>query len=102
VAPLVVAEVASFESDRLHGASKLHAVRDGWRVLRVIIAEYRSPAARSARKGLKGSSHRTMRPAARIVPPAARSNPLLGRHHRKPVRADAAAGSLISRTGDKS
>jgi glycosyltransferase involved in cell wall biosynthesis len=39
--PLVVAEVASFESRRLHGVSNLNAWRDGWRVLRVILAERR-------------------------------------------------------------
>lgn len=39
--PLVVTEVASFESRRLHGVSNLNAWRDGWRVLRVILAERR-------------------------------------------------------------
>ena len=38
-ADLVVREVASFEHRRLHGASKLHAVRDGLRVLRTILRE---------------------------------------------------------------
>ncbi|MBV9097782.1 MAG: glycosyltransferase family 2 protein [Frankiaceae bacterium] len=37
--PLVVTEVASYESSRLHGVSNLNAVRDGLRVLRVILAE---------------------------------------------------------------
>lgn len=37
--PLVVTEVASYESSRLHGVSNLNALRDGWRVLRVILAE---------------------------------------------------------------
>lgn len=40
--PLVITEVASFESRRLHGMSNLNAWRDGWRVLRVILAERRS------------------------------------------------------------
>ena len=39
--PLVVTEVASFESRRLHGVSNLNAWRDGWRVLRVILSERR-------------------------------------------------------------
>ena len=39
--PLSVTEVASYESRRLHGVSNLNAWRDGWRVLRVILAERR-------------------------------------------------------------
>jgi glycosyltransferase involved in cell wall biosynthesis len=39
--PLVITEVASFESTRLHGMSNLNAVRDGLRVLRMIISERR-------------------------------------------------------------
>ena len=38
-AGLTVAEVPSFERDRLHGESNLHAVRDGLRVLRTIARE---------------------------------------------------------------
>lgn len=38
-AGLVVHEVPSYESCRLHGASKLHPVRDGGRVLRTIARE---------------------------------------------------------------
>ena len=34
-----VTEVASYELDRIHGRSNLHAFRDGWRVLRTIAAE---------------------------------------------------------------
>jgi glycosyltransferase involved in cell wall biosynthesis len=34
-----VAEVASFESDRIYGESNLHALRDGWRVLKTLIKE---------------------------------------------------------------
>jgi glycosyltransferase involved in cell wall biosynthesis len=36
---LVVEEVPSIEHERLHGESKLHAVRDGLRVLRTIVRE---------------------------------------------------------------
>jgi Glycosyl transferase family 2 len=38
-AGLTVAEVPSIEHERIHGVSKLHAVRDGLRVLRTIISE---------------------------------------------------------------
>jgi glycosyltransferase involved in cell wall biosynthesis len=38
-ARLVVREVASVERSRIHGASNLHAVRDGLRVLRTILTE---------------------------------------------------------------
>ena len=39
VARLAVAEVPSFEHDRIHGESNLNAFRDGWRVLRTLIRE---------------------------------------------------------------
>lgn len=39
-AGLAVAEVCSFERDRMFGASNLHAVRDGLRVLTTIVREY--------------------------------------------------------------
>jgi glycosyltransferase involved in cell wall biosynthesis len=42
-AGLVVAEVPSFEHQRIHGASNLNAFKDGVRVLRTILTE-RSPA----------------------------------------------------------
>lgn len=45
---LKIAEVCSFESHRLHGASNLNAVTDGTRVLRTIWQEYRY--ARRARR----------------------------------------------------
>lgn len=34
-----IVEVPSFEDARLHGESKLHTFRDGWRVLRTIVSE---------------------------------------------------------------
>jgi len=40
-AGLKVQEVGSHEARRLYGFSKLHTIRDGWRVLRTIIAEFR-------------------------------------------------------------
>jgi glycosyltransferase involved in cell wall biosynthesis len=46
-AGLEVAEVPSFEYDRIHGSSNLNTFRDGWRVLRTIVRERlrRAPAA---------------------------------------------------------
>ncbi|PZG22679.1 glycosyltransferase family 2 protein [Nonomuraea aridisoli] len=38
-AGLVIREVPSHEHSRIHGDSNLHAVRDGWRVLRTIMRE---------------------------------------------------------------
>jgi glycosyltransferase involved in cell wall biosynthesis len=38
-AGLVIFEVASHERCRIHGESNLHAVRDGWRVLKTILRE---------------------------------------------------------------
>lgn len=38
---LRIAEVASVEARRLYGTSNLNAFRDGWRVLRTILREYR-------------------------------------------------------------
>jgi glycosyltransferase involved in cell wall biosynthesis len=38
-AGLRVTEVASYEHSRIHGVSNLNAARDGWRVLRTILAE---------------------------------------------------------------
>jgi glycosyltransferase involved in cell wall biosynthesis len=40
-AGLAVAEVPSFEHERIHGASNLNTFRDGWRVLRTILSERR-------------------------------------------------------------
>jgi hypothetical protein len=36
---LRIAEVPSFESNRIHGVSNLRAVPDGWRVLKAIFRE---------------------------------------------------------------
>jgi glycosyltransferase involved in cell wall biosynthesis len=43
---LVIHEVPSYERDRIHGSSNLHAVRDGSRVLRTIALERASAASR--------------------------------------------------------
>jgi len=39
-AGLKVAEVPSFEHERLHGVGKLKTIPDGWRVLKQIVSEY--------------------------------------------------------------
>jgi glycosyltransferase involved in cell wall biosynthesis len=43
---LVIHEVPSYERDRIHGRSNLHAIRDGSRVLRTIALERASAASR--------------------------------------------------------
>jgi glycosyltransferase involved in cell wall biosynthesis len=47
-AGLAVAEVPSFERDRLHGLSSLKAWPDGLRVLRTVLSEYISPRSHRA------------------------------------------------------
>ena len=42
-AGLKVQEVPSRERSRIHGESNLRAIRDGWRVLKTILREYRRP-----------------------------------------------------------
>lgn len=41
-AGLKVAEVPSFEADRIHGTSNLRAIPDGWRVLKTMLKEWHS------------------------------------------------------------
>nr|WP_255354319.1 MULTISPECIES: glycosyltransferase family 2 protein [Frankia] len=48
VAGLRIAEIASFESSRLHGRSNLNATSDGLRVLRTIAVEYRAARRRGS------------------------------------------------------
>ncbi|MGI9595237.1 MAG: glycosyltransferase family 2 protein [Acidimicrobiales bacterium] len=40
---LTVTEIPSYEAERLHGTSNLNTVTDGWRVLKTIVKERRSP-----------------------------------------------------------
>ncbi|MFC3381104.1 glycosyltransferase family 2 protein [Couchioplanes azureus] len=91
VAPLVVREVASYESDRLSGASNLNAVRDGLRVLRVIAKEYRTPAARAVR-----AAPRSARPATRSLP-AMRREPAIP--PRRPVAEPSDPATVTTRVG---
>ena len=46
---LAVTEVPSFEAPRRSGASNLNTFRDGWKVLRSIMREWRRPRVRTAR-----------------------------------------------------
>ncbi|GCE11741.1 glycosyltransferase family 2 protein [Tengunoibacter tsumagoiensis] len=39
-AGLKIREVASVEHSRIHGMSNLHAFRDGWRILKIILSEW--------------------------------------------------------------
>lgn len=41
---LKIAEVPSFEADRIYGTSNLHPFRDGWRILRTIVKERFTPS----------------------------------------------------------
>jgi glycosyltransferase involved in cell wall biosynthesis len=61
-AGLNVVEVPSFELSRRHGVSNLNAPRDGLRVLRTIITEYRS--ARARRRLRRFESHSQPMPVA--------------------------------------
>jgi glycosyltransferase involved in cell wall biosynthesis len=56
-AGLKVVEVASFESDRIHGSSNLSMVRDGWRIFKVIVGE---------RWGRRGADSAVIAPAQPI------------------------------------
>jgi hypothetical protein len=57
-AGLRIQEVPSFEYSRLHGASNLRIVADGWRVVKVILHEWsRAQAAR--RSGALPGSQQT-------------------------------------------
>lgn len=77
---LIVAEVASFEHPRIHGASNLSSFSDGLRVLRTILAERRH-SRRAASTGIAAADdigdcpefHETSVPASIIIRP--RSGP---------------------------
>ena len=66
-AGLTVAEVPSFEHERIHGVSNLNAASDGWRVLRTIIAEryYHHRRAVTGNEASSRSVLRRQRAAAR-------------------------------------
>lgn len=48
-AGLKIAEVPSFEAERLYGTSRLKTIPDGWRVLKTILGEWERPALRLMR-----------------------------------------------------
>jgi glycosyltransferase involved in cell wall biosynthesis len=69
-AGLTVTEVASFEHSRIHGVSNLNAARDGWRVLRTIVAErYYYHNRRKARKAQAKRALQEIVPQQREVIP---------------------------------
>jgi glycosyltransferase involved in cell wall biosynthesis len=45
-AGLRISEVPSFEAERVYGESRLRAIPDGWRVLKTIVREWRTPPVR--------------------------------------------------------
>ena len=71
-AGLKVTEVASFEHARIHGVSNLNAARDGWRVLRTIVAERYYYGRRTA-AGRRAALGRAARPPAVLPGPAGRA-----------------------------
>ena len=71
-AGLKVAEVASFETERIHGHSNLRAVPDGWRVLKTIVHERlrRTPAAANGCGGRMSAGPKYIheKPLAELAP----------------------------------
>ncbi len=65
LAGLTVAEVPSFEHERLHGESNLQTFRDGWRVLKVIGQEKRRSLRRKS--GCEPIGARLTRPGVTIA-----------------------------------
>jgi glycosyltransferase involved in cell wall biosynthesis len=61
---LNIAEICSYEASRIHGVSNLHAVRDGTRVLRTIVNEFRYARSEKVKDGFSTGLHfRAKRPA---------------------------------------
>jgi glycosyltransferase involved in cell wall biosynthesis len=50
-----IAEVSSYELDRIHGVSNLNAVNDGLRILRTILQEFRQARRRGWKRGVRRS-----------------------------------------------
>ncbi len=63
-AGLKIYELPSHESPRIFGASNLHAVRDGWRILKVIMREWLGDF---RKRGSRGLSAPAPAPAASVV-----------------------------------
>jgi glycosyltransferase involved in cell wall biosynthesis len=66
-AELTITEVPSVERRRVHGRSNLHPVRDGSRVLRTILREYRRARRTPAGERPAGADVIELRPVARVV-----------------------------------
>ena len=74
-AGLKVTEVASYEHSRIHGVSNLNASRDGWRVLRTIVAErYYYHRRRKAQRTHAPEALLPDRQSAATLEPASRTN----------------------------
>ena len=65
-AGLSVAEVPSFELDRIHGESNLRTFRDGWRVLRTLMTERRRLVSRRPDTGSR-TSQWVQRPTCKVM-----------------------------------
>ncbi len=93
-AGLKVTEVASFEHSRIHGVSNLNAARDGWRVLRTILAEryYHHNRRKAQRKLAAGDGYA----AGRLADLLAERGDLDGLR----ARADAGDGYAAGRLAD--
>jgi glycosyltransferase involved in cell wall biosynthesis len=66
---LKIKEVPSFEHDRIHGESNLNTIRDGNRVLRTIMAEYKRRALTrtvAAENGVRAGVAQAAMPAQRV------------------------------------
>ena len=72
-AELRVTEVASYEHSRIHGVSNLNAARDGWRVLRTILAERYYSGRRKAAS--KRATKDQARPQPAVVPDSVSRTP---------------------------
>ena len=75
-ARLAVAEVASYERERRFGESHLNTWRDGWRVLRTIVREWRAAVRRPAADTGPGMNVRADGSSAAVGRPGARRIPL--------------------------
>ena len=67
-AGLRIYEVPSHERLRQHGASNLSAVRDGWRILRLIVAEKRAAMRRKAQQKKAAKRRKANKPKPFMAP----------------------------------
>jgi hypothetical protein len=89
-ARLAVAEVPSYEHDRLHGESNLNAMRDGWRVLRTILRERRASSRGAARRRFAAAVDHAVQAVEGVELPAQHALP--AQHSAIDVQASAGAG----------